>query len=114
MSHLHAHKASMSWTKHVPEYDGMPRFFQAEVEQSFEAAYGSVLGRCWMEVRKLWLEYITYSHTSILREAGHVFFRDEYQSKDLGAGNLSHIHGMVAIKQKDMDNEAFCEHIYSL
>ena len=57
-----------------------------------------------MEVRKLWLEYITYSTTSILCRVTNVFFRDEYQEE---SGNLAHIHGLVALYDEDMSNEEF-------
>ena len=111
MSHLFAHKKSKSWTKHFPGYEELSESSKAEVDRSFELAYGSVIGRCWMEVRKLWLEYITFSTASILGKVAHVFFRDEYQEK---SGNLSHIHGLVALDQGDMENEEFKEFIYNL
>ena len=66
----------MTSTRHVPDYEKMPASCWEDVKKSFELAYGSVLGRCWMEVRKLWLEYISYSTSSILCKAGkpaHIF-----------------------------------------
>ena len=74
LSHLYRHKEGMEWTKNIPEYATMPRYFQEEVKRSFEMAYGSVMGRCWMEVRKLWLEHITFSTSSIIGKVAHVFF----------------------------------------
>ena len=111
ISHLHAHKESMKWTKHIPEYDTMSLSSKLDVKRSFELAYGSTLGRCWMEVRKLFLEYITFSTTSILGELAPVMFRDEFQEH---SGNLSHIHGLAGLKKEDMDNDELRNHIYSL
>ena len=60
-----------------------------------------------------WLEYITFSTTSFLgREQLHVFMRDEYQEN---SGNLSHIHGLIALKKKDLEsNEELRDHVCSL
>ena len=51
--HLHEHKQSLSWTAQIPEYDTLPLFHKEEIARSMELAYSSVLGRCWMEARKL-------------------------------------------------------------
>ena len=51
--HLHEHKQSLSWTAEIPEYDTLPLFHKEEIARSMELAYSSVLGRCWMEARKL-------------------------------------------------------------
>ena len=74
----------MEWTKNIPEYATMPRYFQEEVKRLFEMTYGSIMGRCWVEVRKLWLEHITFSTSSIIGKVAHVFFRNEsdYQIAD--------------------------------
>ena len=60
-----------------------------------------------------WLEYITFSMTSFLgRERLHVFMRDEYQEN---SGNLSHIHGLIALKKKDLEsNKELRDHVCSL
>ena len=79
----------------------LSRRYREELKRSFEMAYGSVMGPCWMEVRKLWLEHITFSTSSIIGKAAHVFIRDEFQP---GRGNLSHIHGLVALTKEDVDN----------
>ena len=126
IKHLHHHKESMEWTKNyfpcesesqqplnfhkiyhqreAESYIHQNQQNQRDIKKSFEMAYGSILGRCWMEVRKLWLDYISYSTSSILRKTTHVFFRDEYQEE---SGNLAHIHGLIALSRDDMNNEEF-------
>ena len=111
ISHLHQHKESMDWTRSLDGYEKLPIAAKDEVKLSFEMAYGSTLGRCWMEVRKLWLEYITYSTTSVIGKVAHVFFRDEYQEK---SANLPHIHGLVALSKEDLKKEGMKELIYDL
>ena len=51
--HLHEHKRSLTWTEQIPKYDTLPSFHKEEIARSMELAYSSVLGRCWMEARKL-------------------------------------------------------------
>ena len=122
IKHLYEWKESMEWTKTFSRdlngnrttpfvYNELTEKEKVEVKRSFEMANGSVIGRCWMEVRKLWLEYITYSTTSILKGTTHVFFRDEYQEK---SGNLPHIHGLVALTKRDLENKEFLEFICEL
>ena len=43
------------------------------MDASFEMAYTVLLSRCLMEVKKLWIEHITFSATSILRRPVDVF-----------------------------------------
>ena len=109
--HLHQFKESMEWTRMFPNFDHLPLPQQREIKKSYEMAYTSVLGRCWMEARKLvrvlypllfcqnvnrkylsclvstmcvqWLEYIAFSATLFFdREALNIFFRDEYQASE--------------------------------
>ena len=48
----------------------------------------------WMEVRKLFLEYLYDSPTCQYTPVNTIFARDEYQSD---VGNLPHIHMMISI-----------------
>ncbi|KAL7539846.1 hypothetical protein ACHAXR_009663, partial [Thalassiosira sp. AJA248-18] len=112
--HLHKYKESLEWTQKIPQYDKLAKWEQAEVKRSYEMAYGSVLGRSWLEVRKFWLEYLCFSTSSILAKksrVAHAFFRDEFQEK---SGNLSHIHGLLALTKEDLDFDEFREHLESL
>ena len=116
LSHLHEWKMGMDWIEGLgpnlrSKYHSMLPKMQDQVNRSFEMAYGAIMGRCWMEVRKLWLEYITFSTTSVLGGVRHVFFRDEYQEE---SGNLPHIHGLVALMKRDMENAEFRELICEL
>lgn len=101
----------MGWTKHIPRYNKMADFEQAEVKRSFDQAYTTVLSRCWFEVRRYWLDYITHSTNSILQRVAHVFWRDEFQEK---CGNLPHIHGLVALDKTDLDNPELMKLLFSL
>ena len=39
---------------------------QREYIRAFEQAYGTTVSRCWFNVRKGWLEYITHSTSSVI------------------------------------------------
>ena len=83
--HLNLWKYSKGWTDMVEDYAKLSYLCKEDVDRSFEMAYTSVLNRAWLEVRKLILQFITYSSTFLLKRAVEVFFRDEYQEK---SGNL--------------------------
>ena len=70
-----------------------------------------MVSRCWFEVRKFWLEYITFNTSSVLKHVLHAFWRDEYQEK---CGNLPYIHGLVALFKEDIQNPLFKEMIMDL
>ena len=109
--HLHNWKESKRWTDSVENYDKLSIPNKKDVDRSFEMAYTSVLNRAWLEVRKLILEFITYSTTFLLKRPIEVFFRDEYQEK---SGNLCHIHGLIALCKDDLENEKFQELVCDL
>ena len=102
--HLNLWKDSKGWTDMVEDYEKLSYLCKEDVDRSFEMAYTSVLNRTWLEVRKLILQFITYSSTFLLKRAVEVFFRDEYQEK---SGNLCHIHGLIALCRDDLENEEF-------
>jgi hypothetical protein len=68
-----------SWSKQIKGYDTMPWEFKEDIRKSMEMAYTHVLTRTWLEVRKIWLEFIIYSTSTKLGKTSHAFFRDEYQ-----------------------------------
>jgi hypothetical protein len=70
-----------------------------EIKRLFELAYGVILGRVWYQVRRIFLKYLTYSKTLVLRKVRLAFWRDEYQDD---VGNLPHIHGMIALYKDTM------------
>ena len=57
IEHLHKFKQSREWINCISSgffnYNDMSVNEKIEVDRSFEVTYGSVCGRCWMEVRKL-------------------------------------------------------------
>lgn len=112
VAHLYEHKESLEWTTFIDGYSQMTKAQQKEVSRSFQQAYGMVLLRCWMEARKLWLEYITFSVNSATGEVGHSFWRDEYQDD---AANLPHIHGLLGLKKDVLEsNETLKTLVYDL
>ena len=86
----------------IRNYNKMTHQQKQEVKQSFEMAYSSILNQAWLEVRKFVLEFITYLTATVLKRVAQVFFRDEFQEK---SGNLSHIHGLIAVQKGDMNNK---------
>jgi hypothetical protein len=92
------------WTKEIPGYEFLSVHAKAEITKSFEMAYISVMNRNWLEVRKLLIDLLLTSSTTILKKVVHAFFRDEYQEL---SGNVSHLHGLMGLKKDDMENEEF-------
>ena len=111
LCHLHQWKESKEWTKTLKYYDGYNSILKRDYDMSMEMAYTHVMTRCWLEVRKFWLQFIIYSTSTRLGRVTHAFFRDEYQDC---SGNLSHIHGLVGLFRGDMDDEEFSKFVCSL
>ena len=111
ISHLHKWKTSRAWANSVPCYIDLLSLERKEVHRAFETAYGSIVSRCWFEVRRFWLDYITYSTSSVLKRVFHAYWRDEYLEK---CGNLPHVHGLVALFKEDMENPEFRDMIFDL
>ena len=109
--HLHKWKESKEWSRHVKGYECFSSFQKDDVDKSMEMAYSNVLTRSWLEVRKLWLQFIIYSTTTKLGRVSHAFFRDEYQEC---VGNLSHIHGLLGLYSGDMKDEDFVKFVCEL
>lgn len=109
--HLHKWKESQEWTKTLDGYHYLPNCHKEDIKISMEMAYSHMLTRCWLEVRRFWLQFIIYSTSTMLGKVTHAFFRDEYQEC---SGNLSHIHGLIALDRNGMDDDAFREFICSL
>ncbi len=109
--HLHKWKESKGWTAAIDGYDTLPLSQKEDYNISMEMAYSNILTRCWLEVRKLWIQFIIYSTTTILGRVAHAFFRDEYQES---SGNLSHIHGLLGLHRGEMDKKEFREFVCSL
>ena len=111
VKHLHEWKEGMEWSKYIPRYSRMTIMQHNEIKRSFELAYGAILGRVWYEVRRIFLKYLTYSKTSVLRKVRHAFWRDEYQDD---VGNLPHIHGMIALDKDTMSDKEVIDFVCGL
>ena len=111
LCHLHMWKESKEWTKDLRYYHNYLSTHKRDYEGSFEMAYTHTLTRCWLEVRKLWLQFIIYSTSTKLGKVSIAFFRDEYQDC---SGNLSHIHGLVGLDKGDMNDVEFRQFVCSL
>ena len=111
VKHLHEWKESMEWSRYIPRYSRMTIMQHNEIKRSFELAYGAILGRVWYQVRRIFLKYLTYSKTSVLRKVRHAFWRDEYQDD---VGNLPHIHGMIALDKDTMSDKEVIDFVCGL
>ena len=109
--HLHRWKESKEWTKQIKDYESFSAFQKEDADKSMEMAYCNILSRSWLEVRKLWLQFIIYSSTTKLGRVLNAFFRDEYQEC---SGNLCHIHGLLGLLKGDMENEEFLKLVCEL
>jgi hypothetical protein len=109
--HLFDWKKSEGWTKQFPDWKYLSAAEREEVSKSFEMAYMSIVSRSWMEVRKLLLQFLIKSSSTILGKVLPAFFRDEYQEE---SGNLSHIHGLLGLFRRDMDVKEFRDFVCSL
>ena len=80
VSHLHEWRSGMEWTEQVIDYDNLSHSHKEEAMKSFDMAYCCLVNRCWLEVRKELIEFITYRCVEMFgQDATHVFFRDEHQ-----------------------------------
>ena len=61
-----------------------------------------LLLRNWIEVRKLFVEYLYDSPTCPYTHVNAMFTRDKYQSD---VGNLLHIHMMISINLEQLSDD---------
>jgi len=109
--HLHEWKQSRGWTRNFKLYHGHNSLIQHDYNMSMEMAYTHTVSRCWLEVRRLWLEFIILSTTTKLKKVSHAFFRDEYQE---GTAGYCHIHGLLGLQKNSMENEDFVKFVCDL
>ncbi len=79
--HLFEWKQSMQWTKMVHNWNYLSEAERNDVCRSFEMAYMSVVSRSWLEVRKLLLQFIEKSTSTVLGRVVPVYWRDEFQEE---------------------------------
>lgn len=108
---LYFWKESMEWTELVETWDVLGEAERNDVKRSMEMMYSSILARCWFEVKEIWINFIMESTSTALGKVTHGFFRDEYQED---TGNLPHIHGLIKIDRRGMDDEVFKEFLGDL
>ena len=92
-------------------YNHLPPTMKNDLNKSMEMAYTHVLTRCWLEVRKLWINFIMESTCTKLGRVSIGFFRDEYQEC---SGNVSHIHGLIKLQKGDLSDQDFVDFLCSL
>lgn len=100
-----------NWTSGIAKYKQYCAVEREDVRRSMDMAYSHILTRCWLEVRRLWLNFIIHSTSTMLGRVSHAFFRDEYQEC---AGNLSHIHGLITLDSGDLENEDLVQFVCDL
>jgi len=103
---------SGDWKQHFPCYVEYTIDGQKEINTAIEQSAASLLLRNWMETKILFIKYLLHSKSSCLKSVSNIFARDEYQ-KD--AGNLPHIHAMISIDWKELNQEqkSFVEDLVS-
>ena len=103
---------SGDWKQHFPRYIEYTIDGQKEINTAIEQSAASLLLRNWMETKILFIKYLLHSKSSCLKSVSNIFARDEYQ-KD--AGNLPHIHAMISIDWKELNQEqkSFVEDLVS-
>ena len=87
------------WNKFYPEFYSLSNSDKLELQVALDQSAAGLLLRNWMEIRKLFLEYLIESPTCPFSPVSSMFARDEYQGD---TGNLSHIHLMLALKYEVM------------
>ena len=83
------------WHNYYPEFHLLTTDDKFELQVPLDQSAVGLLLRNWMEVRKLFLEYLCESRSSPFSPVDSMFARDEYQGD---TGNLPHIHLMMALK----------------
>jgi len=99
------------WFSRIDKHEQYCEVEREDIRRSMDMAYSNILTRCWLEVRRLWLQFIVHSTETMLGRVVHSFFRDEYQEC---AGNLSHIHGLITLCDADLSNKELVQFVCNL
>ena len=87
-----------SFRKHFHHEKELTKESEKEIQKAFQEASMTLTVRNWMEVRKILIQYLLNSPELPLgSKVEKIFVRDEYQGD---AGNLSHLHMIVALAKK--------------
>ena len=87
------------WEKYFPSFESFTNEEKSEIRRALNQSASGLILRNWMEVRKIFLNYLFASEDSPYHPTDAMFSRDEYQSD---VGNLPHMHMMVAVNTMDM------------
>ena len=89
------------WASYFPSYFSLSIDEQNEIATGLQQAASGLILRNWMEVRKIFVNYLYMSSSSPYHPSDAIFARDEYQSD---AGNLPHVHMMISMDIKSMNS----------
>ena len=92
---------SGEWKKHYPNWNKLKKHEQEEVVNAVIQSSAGLLLHQWLEVKKLFINYLYSSPSSPYCPVDSIFVRDEFQSEQ---GNLFHIHLMLSIKMDLLDD----------
>ena len=90
------------WESYFPEFSSFTDYEKEEVRKGMKQSASGLLLRNWMEVRKVFINYLFKSETSPYTPSDAIFARDEYQGD---VGNLPHMHMLIAMKDSEMSVE---------
>ena len=85
------------WKIYFPGFNMLSHREQEEITKGMNQSSSGILLRTWMEVRKIFLAYLSISEDSPYHPSDAIFSRDEYQSD---VGNLPRMHMMISIKKE--------------
>ena len=85
------------WKIYFPGFNMLSHREQEEITKGMNQSASGILLHTWMEVRKIFLAYLSISEDSPYHPSDAIFSRDEYQSD---VGNLPHMNMMISIKKK--------------
>ena len=87
------------WKNNFPGFDTLSLWEQEEITKGMNQSAAGILLRTWMEVRKMFIAYLSISEDSPYHPSDAIFSRDEYQSD---VGNLPHMHMLISIKKESL------------
>ena len=96
----------LKWQQSYPKFDPLFDHGKKEIKDTVEQAYIILILLNWMEVRKLFLNYLLHGSSSPLKSVGDLFARDEFQSDK---GNLPHIHAVCSNEWNKLTSEQCIE-----
>ena len=95
---LRHHLKNGDWKREIENWSDFSESDQNEFSKALEQSAAGLLLRNWMEVRKVFFEYILRAKEGPFKHVISIFARDEYQPEK---GNLSHNHSIVELKKPD-------------